>query len=131
MLQPARVLDFRILGPLEVTSEDGPIPLGGPRQRAVLAALLLRAGRVVPTGQLVDELYGPEPPKTAIAALQNSVVGLRKALGPEILVTRAPGYLLAVPPERIDARRFELLLGDARDASPSERRTLLARALDL
>src|SRR6187551_3409468 len=116
--------EFRILGTLEVRSDQGPIPLGGPRQRAVLAALLLRAGRVVPTEQLVDELYGAEPPKTATASLQNSIAALRKALGPDVLVTRSPGYALALSPEQIDARRFEQLLAE-------ERRTLLARALDL
>ena len=123
--------DFRILGTLEVIGDDGAVALGGPRQRALLAALLLRAGRVVPTEQLVDELYGAEPPKTATASLQNAVASLRKALGPQTLVTKAPGYLLAVPPERIDARRFELLLADAREASSAERRTLLLRALAL
>ena len=60
----ARMLSFRILGPLEVTDGQAAIALGGPRQRALLVALLLRAGRVVPTEQLVDELYGAEPPKT-------------------------------------------------------------------
>jgi DNA-binding SARP family transcriptional activator len=125
------VHEFRILGPLEVTSESGPISLGGPRQRAVLAALLLRAGRVVPTEQLVDELYGAEPPKTATASIQNSVVALRKALGPDVLVTRSPGYVLVVSAEQLDARRFERMLADARVASPRDRRTLLARALDL
>jgi DNA-binding SARP family transcriptional activator len=96
-----------------------------------LAALLLRAGRVVPTEQLVDELYGADPPRSATAALQNSVVALRKALGPDVLVTRAPGYVLAVTAEQIDARRFEQLLADARASSPAERRSLLVRALDL
>ena len=131
MLQPARVHEFRILGPLEVTSENGPIALGGPRQRALLAALLLRAGRVVPTEQLVDELYGSEPPKSATASLQNSVAALRKALGPDVLVTRSPGYVLALVAEQIDARRFEQMLADARSASPGERRTILRRALAL
>jgi DNA-binding SARP family transcriptional activator len=123
--------EFRILGPLEVRSEEGPIALGGPRPRALLAALLLRAGRVVPTEQLVDELYGAEPPKTATTSVQNAVVSLRKALGPDVLVTRPPGYLLAVTAEQIDARRFEQLLADARAASAEERRALLTRALDL
>jgi DNA-binding SARP family transcriptional activator len=125
------MLDFRILGPLEVRNEQAAIALGGPRQRALLVALLLRAGRVVPTEQLIDELYGENPPKTAITAVQNGVVALRKALGPDVLVTRSPGYLLDVSPEQIDARRFELLLADARNASPGERRTLLLRALAL
>jgi len=122
--------EFRILGPLEVRSEEGPIPLGGPRQRALLAALLLRAGRVVPTEQLVDELYA-EPPKTATTSVQNAVVALRKALGPDVLVTRPPGYVLSVSPEQIDARRFEQLLADARVASADGRRALLSQALDL
>lgn len=122
---------FRILGPLEVTDGQAAVALGGPRQRALLVALLLRAGRVVPTEQLVDELYGAEPPKNATTAMQNSVVGLRKALGPNLLVTRPPGYVLEVERERVDAHRFERLLADARRASPEERRTLLVRALEL
>jgi len=123
--------EFRILGPLEVRSEDGPITLGGPRQRALLATLLLRAGRVVPIDQLVDDLYGAEPPRAATASIQNSIVALRKALGPDVLVTRAPGYVLAVSPEQIDARRFEQVLADARAKSGEERRALLSGALDL
>ena len=59
------MLDFRILGPLEVSDETGPIALGGQRQRALLAALLLEAGRVVPTDRLVDLLWGEGAPKTA------------------------------------------------------------------
>ena len=70
--------DFRILGTLEVIGESGPVTLGGPRPRALLAALLLRAGHVVPTEQLVDELYGAEPPKFATASLQNSVAALQE-----------------------------------------------------
>ena len=123
--------EFLILGPLEVRSEEGPIGLGGRRQRALLAALLLRAGRVVPTEQLVDELYGADPPPNATASLQNAVVALRKALGPDVLVTRAPGYVLAVTAEQIDARRFEQMLADARVSPAEERRAVLLRALDL
>jgi DNA-binding SARP family transcriptional activator len=123
--------EFRILGPVEVRGDEGPIPLRGPRQRALLAALLLRPGRVVPTEQLVDELYGAEPPPTATASLQNAVVALRKALGPGVLVTRAPGYVLQVERVQLDAHRFERLLADARRASPAERRELLVRALGL
>jgi DNA-binding SARP family transcriptional activator len=123
--------EFLILGPLEASTDDGPVALGGPRQRALLAALLLRAGRVVPTEQLIDELYGAEPPKAARAALHNSVVALRKVLGQDVLVWRPPGYVLAVSADQIDARRFERLLADARSASPDERRALLLRALAL
>ena len=125
------MLDFRILGPLEVRDEQTAIALGGPRQRALLVALLLRAGRVVPTEQLVDELYGEEPPKTATTSLQNGVVALRKLLGAETLVTRAPGYVLQIAREQVDAYRFEQLLADARRASAAERRELLVRALAL
>ena len=123
--------EFRILGPLEVRDDQRAVALGGPRQRALLAALLLRAGRVVPTEQLVDELYGAEPPKTATASLQNGIVALRKLLGPQVLVTRAPGYILQVSRDQIDAHRFEKLLADARRASPVERRSLLLQALEL
>jgi DNA-binding SARP family transcriptional activator len=122
---------FRILGPLEVMDGQAAIALGGPRQRALLVALLLRAGRVVPTEQLVDELYGANPPKHATTGLQNSVVALRKALGQDVLLFRAPGYVLSVSPEQVDAHRFEALVRDARRAGPDERRTLLSRALEL
>jgi DNA-binding SARP family transcriptional activator len=125
------MLRFRILGPLEVRDEQAAIALGGPRQRALLVALLLRAGRVVPTEQLVDELYGAEPPKNATASMQNAVVALRKALGPDVLITRPPGYALQVEREQLDAHQFERLLADARRAAPGERRQLLARALEL
>ena len=83
--------------------------LAGPGHARFSRRLLLRAGHVVPTEQLVDELYGAEPPKIATASLQNSVAALRKALGPDVLRhARARTILLAVPPEQIDARRFEL-----------------------
>jgi DNA-binding SARP family transcriptional activator len=125
------VLELRILGPLEASVDGTPIPLGGPRQRALLAALLLRARRVVPTEQLVDELYGGEPPRTATTSLQNGIGQLRRLLGSKTVLTRAPGYVLDVQREQIDAGRFERLLEDARRANPKERRELLRRALDL
>ena len=125
------MLRFRILGPLEVRDEQAAIALGGPRQRALLVALLLRAGRVVPIEQLVDELYGEDPPKTATTSVQNAIVALRKALGPDVLVTRPPGYALQIEREQLDAHHFERLLADARRASTEERRALLVRALEL
>jgi DNA-binding SARP family transcriptional activator/predicted Ser/Thr protein kinase len=124
-------LDFRILGPLEVIVEGRPLQLGGQRQRALLAILLLEAGRVVATDRLVDLLWGEEAPKTATNSLQNAISRLRKELGPEVLRTKAPGYVLGVAPGQIDARRFELQLRDARRAEPEQRRELLQRALDL
>src|SRR5262245_32080790 len=102
-------VQFRILGPLEVSGDDGPLPLGGQKQRAVLALLLLNAGRVVSTDTLIDALWGEAPPRTATTSLQNFVVGLRKVLGSETLVTRPPGYVLAVDADQVDVARFERL----------------------
>ncbi len=124
-------LEFRILGPLEVAGESGLLALGGHKQRALLAALLLEAGRVVATDRLVDLLWGEEAPKTATTSLQNSISRLRRELGTDVLETRAPGYVLRVAPEQVDARRFELQLRDARRAGAEERRELLQHALEL
>jgi DNA-binding SARP family transcriptional activator len=125
------MLVFRILGPLEAADERGPIRLGGQRQRAVLAALLIEAGRVVPTEHLVDQLWGDAAPKTATASLQNAISRLRKELGSDVLETSAPGYVLRIDQDQVDAHRFERLLADGRRASAAERRELLVRALDL
>jgi DNA-binding SARP family transcriptional activator len=122
-------LDFRILGPLEVEGDAGPVALGGQRQRALLAVLLLHAGRVVATDRLVHELWGERPPSTASASLQNAVSQLRKVIGAETLQTRAPGYMLAVESGDIDAGRFEAALVAARRAAPTERARLLRQAL--
>jgi DNA-binding SARP family transcriptional activator len=124
-------LEFRILGPLEVSDETETVALGGPRQRGLLAILVLEAGRVVPTDRLIDLLWGNEPPKTATASLQNSVARLRRALGTDVLATRSPGYVLSVAPSQLDARRFEQMLTDARRVPPLERRELLVSALAL
>jgi DNA-binding SARP family transcriptional activator len=124
-------LEFRILGPLEVEGRSGPVALGGQKQRALLAALLLDAGRVVATDRLVDLVWGDAAPKTATTSLQNSISRLRRELGADVLETRAPGYVLRVGPAQIDARRFEVLLGDARRAGAEERRALLEEALSL
>ena len=124
-------LEFCILGSLEVRVDDSPIALGGKRQRALLAALLLQPRRVVPTDSLISDLWGEQPPKTAATSLHNLVSQLRRLLGPDVLVTQAPGYLLQVPSEQIDAFRFERALRDSRHFPPDERRELLAKALGL
>ena len=124
--------EFRILGPLEVLAADGePLALGGQKQRAVLALFLLRANQVVSTEFLVDALWGEQPPRTATTSLQNSISALRKLLGPDVLVTRAPGYRLAVEPEAIDLVVFERLVASARGLDPAERSESLRRALAL
>ena len=110
VLRSSVTLEFRILGPLEVSNETGPVALGGPKQRGLLAILVLEAGRVVPTDRLIDLLWGEEAPKSATASLQNAIGRLRRALGADVLETRAPGYVLSVAPEQIDARRFERTL---------------------
>jgi DNA-binding SARP family transcriptional activator len=124
-------VEFRILGPLEVVRDDGPLPLGGQKQRAVLALLLLNAGRVVSTDTLIDALWGETPPRTAPTSLQNFVGALRKALGAETLKTRPPGYVLDVDPGAIDLARFERLRSDALRRPPEQRAADLARALEL
>ena len=100
-------MEFRILGPLEVVNAAGQtLNLGGPRQRALLVALLLRVGKVVPQDELIDKLWGEQPPRTAVTSLQNSVSLLRKILGAGVVVTRPPGYAVDVDPNQIDATRF-------------------------
>ena len=96
-------MEFLLLGPIEARTGGVSLPLGGPRQRAVLADLLLHAGSVVSMDTLIDDLWGADPPATADAVVQNAVSRLRKALGEKLIETRAPGYLLRVDPGAIDA----------------------------
>ena len=124
------MVEFRILGPLEIRRNGAAIEVTGQRQRAVLALLLLNANHVVPTERLVDELWGENPPRTAVTSLQNAIVQLRKLLGPDVLQTRSPGYILRVDPDLYDLARFESLLGYAREAPPEERAQLLREALE-
>ena len=91
-------MEFRVLGPLEVSSEGRLLDLGGAKQRALLAMLLLDANNVVSTDRLTDGLWEDDPPETAQKALQVHVSGLRKVLGKERVVTKEPGYLLRVRP---------------------------------
>ena len=107
------MLEFRVLGPIEVVGDAGAIKLGGPRQRAVLTILLLDANRVVPVERIADGLYGDAPPATAVAQVRDHVSQLRRLLGQEVLETRGPGYLLRVEPDRVDAFRFEHMTEDA------------------
>jgi len=115
---------FQVLGPLEVEADDGPVVLGGPKERLLLALLLTRPNQVVPVETLVRGLWGEQPPPTAAKTLQSHVKRLRRALEParargaagEILVTREPGYVLRVAPGALDAVRFEELTAQARRA---------------
>ena len=103
-------MDFRILGPLEVFDDDHPVPLGGARQRALLAILLTRANEVVSTDRLIDELWGEAPPRTAVNTLQYYVSRLRKLLGADRIVTRIPGYTIRLEPGELDLDQFERLV---------------------
>ena len=85
-------MEFRILGPVEVVRDGELLDLGGPRQRAVLARLLLAAGAVVPAGVLVDDVWLGRPPATAAKTLQKYVSELRKILGHDVLRTQGGGY---------------------------------------
>jgi DNA-binding SARP family transcriptional activator len=109
-------MEFRILGPLDVRSGDTPIPLGGAKQRGLLAILLLNAGEVVSMDRLVDELWGEDPPATAVKTVQVFVSQLRKALGADRIVTRAPGYSLEIDSSELDLHRFGRLADEGRSA---------------
>ena len=124
-------VEIRLLGPLEIEVSGQPIEVRRQKQRALLALLALRAGEVVPTDRLVDELWGDDPPKAAVGSLQNFVSELRKALGTDVLRTRAPGYLLDIARDQVDAHRFERLTREARGAPADERATALRGALAL
>jgi DNA-binding SARP family transcriptional activator len=125
-------VEFRILGPLEVVEHGRSLPLGGARQRTLLALLLTRANEVVSSDRLIDELWGATPPRTAANALQYHVSRLRKALEPnQAIVTREPGYMIRVGPEQLDLLRFEALVEEAREATPELAARKLRAALDL
>ena len=110
---PGRV-EFRILGPLSVRIDGADVQAGGPKQRALLALLLLSANRVVSRDRLVAELFPDQSVNSADHALRNHVSRLRKVLAPASddeprLVARAPGYLMRVEPEELDLEVFETL----------------------
>jgi class 3 adenylate cyclase/DNA-binding SARP family transcriptional activator len=126
---PSALVEFAILGPLEARSSGEPVSLGGPKQRALLAMLLLEAGRVVSLDRLVEALWSGAPPPTAVASLQNFVAQLRKALGPEVIETRPPGYLIRLVSEQLDLARVRSLIDAARASEPMRRAALLDDAL--
>ena len=115
---PRLPLEFRILGPLEVVGEAGPIRLGGPKQRATLAILLLHANSVVSVDRLADDLYAGAAPVTAVTQVQRQISDLRKVLGPpqgsaSVIETRAPGYVIRLASEQLDLERFERRTAEA------------------
>lgn len=129
-----------VLGPMRGLIGGQPVDLGGPRQRAVLARLVVAGGHVVPTDRFIDDLWQGVPPPKALAALQVYVSNLRRVLEPgrpprtpaTVLVTAAPGYALHLPADAVDAWRFEALLREGTTvagADPGRADGLLREAL--
>jgi DNA-binding SARP family transcriptional activator len=124
-------LEFRLLGPLEAVEDDRILALGGTKQRALLAVLLLHANQAVSNDRLIDEVWGESPPATAAKIVQIYVSRLRKQFGDERLLTRPPGYLLRVAPAELDLARFERLVAEARQEDAAAAAAKLREALEL
>ena len=130
-------LEFRLLGPVEALADGNVLPLGGARQRGVLAILLLHAGEIVPSERLVDLIWGESPPPTAATALQGYISQLRKAIEParpagtppRVIVTAPPGYLVRLEPGQLDLERFEEMVERGRADLVAGRPQLAADAL--
>lgn len=124
-------MEYRILGGLEVEDRGRPVPLRGPRQRALLVHLLVNANEVVPDERLLEDLWAGERPRSGRAALRVRVSQLRKALanGAEALLTRPPGYVLRVGADDLDVLRFERLLVEGRKALAAGRPDAAAETL--
>jgi WD40 repeat protein/DNA-binding SARP family transcriptional activator/energy-coupling factor transporter ATP-binding protein EcfA2 len=130
---------FLVLGPLVVTDGGGvPIPIAGSKERTVLADLIARAGRVVSVDDLIEDLWGEQPPRTAEKTLGSYVSRLRRALEPtraagstsDVIVTRGNGYTLEVATDEVDSLRFEELAERGRRLLDSGRAEDAASALD-
>ncbi|MFF9898447.1 BTAD domain-containing putative transcriptional regulator [Streptomyces longispororuber] len=101
---------YRVLGATEAHDDQGtPVPVGGPRLRALLAALALRAGRTAPLDALIDDIWAGDPPADGTAALQALVGRLRRALGRDAIASEPGGYRLTAGPDDVDLHRFERL----------------------
>jgi DNA-binding winged helix-turn-helix (wHTH) protein len=127
-------VEFRILGPLEVTAHGQSLEVGGARTRAVLAMLLVHANQVVSADRLVQELWTGHPADKAAASLQVRLSELRRALRrageADRLATRPPGYLLQVKPGESDVVRFEQPAAEAQAALAAGEAALAAQRLD-
>ena len=134
------MIKFRVLGPLEAENEGRPIRLGGRKQRTLLAYLALHANKVITNSQLVDALWGDDPPNTATQTIHVYVSQLRKALGNgdgpgAPLVTEGAGYMLRAGPEEIDLIGFQTAVKNAKAAAESgavrEAAALLRNAMEM
>ena len=122
-------MEFGILGPVTAWNEGREVPLGGPKQRALLALLLLDANGPVSRDRLIEGLWGERPPATAGHTLDNYISRLRKVLGRERLSTRAPGYVLQTDADELDLDRFERLFREGREALARGEATCAAASL--
>jgi DNA-binding SARP family transcriptional activator len=125
-------LEFCLLGPLVVRCGEVALPVPRGRQRAVLAVLLLNAGRVVSVGEMAETLWGPSPLPSASVTVRNYVKRLRRVLrdaDQARILTRSPGYVIRVDPGELDVARFEVLLEDARSAARAGTQHAAALAL--
>ncbi|MET8161188.1 BTAD domain-containing putative transcriptional regulator [Sphaerisporangium sp. NPDC005289] len=113
---PETRLSFALLGPLEVVHDGAPLAIGGRRLRALLASLLLSAGRTVPVDMLVSAVWDTGPPSGAGNALQALVSRLRAALGRDLVAAEASGYRLVISPDQVDVHRFVRLAAEGREA---------------
>src|SRR5215475_12842794 len=109
-------MQFRLLGPLQVVGDRAPLSLGQPKQRALLACLLFRRGRFASRDELVEALWGQQPPKSAVGSLHVYVHGLRRLLGAERIQSRGMAYRIHLEPGELDLEQFEELVAQARDA---------------
>jgi predicted ATPase/DNA-binding SARP family transcriptional activator/Tfp pilus assembly protein PilF len=130
------VIEFRVLGPVEVVRDGSSLPLGSAKQRALLAVFLLNPNELLSRDRLIGELWGERAPLTAAHTLESYVHRLRKALGADgadLLVTRPGGYLFRLAPDALDLDRFERLLAEGRAAratdAPERAAAKLAEAL--
>jgi DNA-binding SARP family transcriptional activator len=124
-------VEFRLLGPLEVEQDSRNLAVGGRRERALLAILLLHANTVVPRERLIDALWGEHPPEKAANSLQVAVHALRKVLGADRIDTRGTGYLLRIEGRELDLHRFTELAEQARGEAPAAAAETLREALAL
>jgi DNA-binding SARP family transcriptional activator len=119
----------RMLGPLQLEEGGGRISIGGYRQRAVLASLLLHANEVVPSERLVVDLWGEDSPRSAANSLQAAISRLRRVLPPGRLITRTPGYAVRIFPEELDVSQFGQLVTEGREALTAGAADQAARTL--
>lgn len=130
-------MQFRLLGQLRVNTDAGEVELGSPKQRSVLAVLLLNANSIVPTDRIIEMVWGDEAPRTAEHSVQIYISELRKTLSnglsSQLIDTRPPGYVINVPPDSVDTMRFERLVRDGlsavRSGDPTRGRPKLEEAL--